>query len=103
MNKNIYFVDDINDTFTVRMRAVDGLPFTCISGSYNVFKARLFSTSYDEFLLIARNNYGAELKGRDGGYIIEFFLDKTKAEKFCRELNRRMNLALDTWNRFNKN
>lgn len=90
---NYFFVDNHQDVFYIKYRTLDGLPFTCPIGSYNVLKSRLFNETYPDYLRLARNNYGATLRGKVG-YMIEIFMDKAKAEKLCKELNRRLNKVL---------
>ena len=92
--KNVYFVYDDDNFFTVRIMSLDRLPFLCPRGSYNVLKARLFGLEYAEFLRMARDNYSATLIGQTG-YIIEKFKDRNDASKLCVELNKRINQILE--------
>lgn len=91
--KNIYFVHDDDELFTIRLMSLDHLPFLFPRGSYNVLKARLFGLEYAEFLRMARDNYSAILIGQTG-YIIEKFKDRNDASKLCVELNKRINQVL---------
>ena len=92
--KNVFFVDEDDKIFTVRIMSLDELPFLCPKGSYNVLKARLFGLEYAEFLRMARDNYSATLIGQTG-YIIEKFKDRSNASKLCIELNKRINQVLE--------
>lgn len=92
--KNFFSVDELNNIFSVKLNEIDGLSFVKPSGSYNLLKARLFDLTYPNYLRMARDNYGAQLKGRDG-YIIEFFTEKEKANILCEELNLRLNKVLE--------
>ena len=88
--KNFYIVNENDSVFFISYKTLDGLPFFKPSGSYNVLKARLFGLSYASFLRMARDVYGAQLRGREG-YSIEYFTSKEKAISFCKELNCRLN------------
>lgn len=99
--KNIFYVDGLNGTFGIYYKTLDDLPFNYPSGSYNVLKARLFNLPYDKYLNMVKRNYNAKIKGRTG-YTVEFFLKKEDAEALAKELNKRVNLALSEWEKFNK-
>lgn len=58
-------------------------------GSYNCIPAKLMMLSYANYLRFCRDNYGAELYGKNKKYPIALFNDKSKAEKLVKELNRR--------------
>lgn len=101
--RNLFIVDEHHGIFYIRYRipAFEVLPFTCPVGSYNILKARLFNDTYMNFLRIARNNYGAKLRGKVG-YMIEVFTEKEKAEKLCLELNKRATKVLNEWEKYNE-
>lgn len=90
---NYFIVDETDKRFVIRYPTLDGLPFSCPSGSYNILKARLFNISYTDYLKMARSLYGAKLKGKTG-YITEYFTTETNAKAMCKELNARLNKAL---------
>lgn len=80
----IYITEEVTKTIGVM-----------INGSYNVLGARLFGLKYPDYLRMVRDNYEADLKGKEKGYITFYFSDKVKANKLCAELNKR-------WNTFSK-
>ena len=88
--KDIFQVETINDTFLIKFKNFNGLPFNKPSGSYNILKARIFNLPYGDYLRVARDQYGATLKGQTG-YITELFFQKKDAEKLCKELNIKWN------------
>ncbi len=61
------------------------------SGSFNVLMARLFNLSYANFLRMCRDNYGADLHGRQGGYITMTFKNTKDCDRLVNELNKRWN------------
>lgn len=89
MKKQYYRVVQFDDYYAINLCDIVGLPFKEVTGSYHVFKARLMGLSYPDFLRLARDTYGAELKGREG-FIIEIFMDNKKANILCAELNKRI-------------
>ena len=62
-------------------------------GSYNVVAARLFGLSYPNFLRYARENYNAEIVGRDG-YAYLTFKNSADCDRLVKELNRRWDLVM---------
>ena len=96
--KNIFYIQENGGIYWVHYSSLDGLPFKKPCGSYNVLKARLLNLSYGDFLLLARNNYNATLKGRDGGYIVEFFQNIEDAKQFASLLNGRLNKVIEYYN-----
>lgn len=85
-----YFkVDQINKTYLVVV-IKDKLPFTCVSGSFNVLGARVLGLNYSDYLRLARDTYHATLKGQSG-WIHPFFLEEKDALIFCGILNRQLN------------
>lgn len=63
-------------------------------GSYNVLMARLFGLSYANFLRMCRDMYGADLHGKQGGYITMTFKDTKNCDRLIKELNRRWDLMI---------
>lgn len=93
MKKDYFVVEDADNIFTVRLNEIDGLSFVKPRGSYNILKSRLFNITYPDYLRMVQQNYSAQLKGRKG-YIVEFFMNKSDADKICKELNCRLNSVL---------
>ena len=62
---------------------------TTFRGSCNCIPAKIMMLSYANYLRFCRDNYGAELYGKNKKYPIALFNDKSKAEKLVKELNRR--------------
>ena len=63
--------------------------FHCTStlGSYNLLPARLLNISYANFLRLARDEYDAELVGKNTWYPIAYFPHNDKTMKLVRILN----------------
>lgn len=92
-----YFqVDEINSVYSVKF-IKHNLPFTRISGSYNLFAARVMGLNYGDYLRFIRQEYNATLKGQKG-LITAFFLDKKDAVALSKYLNARLNEILQTIN-----
>ena len=96
--KNIFYIQENGGIYWVHYSSLAGLPFKKPCGSYNVLKARLLNLSYGDFLLLARHNYNATLKGRDGGYLVEFFQHIEDAKQFASLLNSRLNKVIEYYN-----
>lgn len=92
--RDYYFVEPHSGVFWIHLKTIEGLPFFCPRGSYNVLKARILNLTYGDFLSFSLQN-GATLKGRDGGYIVEFFQKQQDAEKMCALLNKNFNKILE--------
>ena len=63
---------------------------TPIEGSYMIIFPRLYNLSYAQFLRMVRDIYGAVLvKGNNTKYIYFYFKEKSKCDKFVKEVNNR--------------
>lgn len=60
-----------------------------IDTSFNILAARLMGLDYHIFLQYIRQEFGAELHGKNGRYISYSFPSKTQANKLSKELNKR--------------
>lgn len=61
-----------------------------ISGSYNVFIARLLNLSYADYLRYSRDRLGAELIGKNTRYIIPYYENNAETRALIKLLNTRM-------------
>lgn len=62
---------------------------TNFRGSCNCIPAKLLMLSYANYLRFCRDNFGAELVGKNRKYPQALFKDKKQAEKLVKELNER--------------
>lgn len=62
---------------------------TPIPGSYGILKARLFGLNYADFMRMMRDVYGADLHGKNGGYITCTFKNASDCKKVVDILNER--------------
>lgn len=60
-----------------------------IDASFNTLAARLLCMDYPTFLKMIRQDYGAELHGKEGRYVFYSFKDKKKAVELTKILNQR--------------
>ena len=70
------------------------LPFNSTLGSYNVLAARLLKLSYPNYLRYCRDNYGAEIIGKNCMYPVAYF-EQVKAKNLCEILNRYANFVFN--------
>ena len=72
---------------------IDDSVYMCISpgvrGSFNLLFARIWGLSYPDFLRYVRDQYGATLHGKEGGYITFTFSRVADANLFQVETVRR--------------
>ena len=90
MNKYFY-VDDTPyypGKFVIRINH-EKFHLTNFKGSCNCIPAKLMMLSYANYLRFCRDQYGAELIGKNQKYPQALFSDKSKAEVLVKELNRR--------------
>lgn len=73
---------------------------TAVSGSYNILFARLYGLSYAEFLRMARDEFGATLHGKDGGYITMTFANPLDAKRLDFQLTKKW-LDITGYNNYN--
>ena len=73
--------------------------FHCVytAGSYNIIQARLFGTTYAQYLRMCRDKYGAEIIGKGSLYPYPVFKLSQGLVDLIEELNARANLVL--WER----
>ena len=63
---------------------------TGMSGSFNVFIARVAGLNYPDFLRYCRDELDAEIVGKNGYYLAAYFPNSKKVEDFVQLLNRRI-------------
>lgn len=93
--KNVFIVQENGGVYWVHFKTLNGLPFKAPHSSFNILKARLLNISYGEFLILTKEQFNATLKGRDGGYIVEFFENIEDAKRLAFVLNERLNKVID--------
>ena len=71
------------------------------SGSYNVFLARIAGLSYADFLRMCRDEFGAEIIGKDKLYPVAYFNRSKELDALIDNLNARANLII--WEREHPN
>ena len=91
--KKFFNVVEHDKTFWILLTDRDKLPFKIARGSFAVFGARVMGISYADYLRVARDTYGATLKGITG-WIVFFFTDKKDAQRMCDDLNLRLHSIL---------
>ena len=64
--------------------------FKWTDGSYNVFNARIMGLTYASYLRMARDLYGAELRGKGHKYPSAYFKNKVDGEKLAKVLDKRL-------------
>lgn len=64
-----------------------------LNSSFNILASRLMSMSYDTFLQLIRQEYGAVLHGKTG-YVSYTFPKRSDAERLIKELNKRWNCLM---------
>lgn len=65
-----------------------------ISGTLHILGARLLNTTYDNYLRICCNNFGAEIVGKKDKVPRPCFKDKSKAEKLAKIFEERLSYAI---------
>lgn len=73
--------------------------FHCVytEGSYNIIQARLFGTTYAQYLRMCRDIYGAEIIGKGDLYPVAYFKLSQGLNDLIDQLNARANFVL--WER----
>ena len=103
MEKKIIFSLDsspVNEgTYVIRINHNDFF-IKGTTGSCNVIMARLFNVSFPDFLRLCRDEFGAELVGKNTLYPVPYFKQKALAQLLCDNLNARANTVL--WERENQ-
>ena len=99
---NIYYIEphiSYKDHYKLNIK-YEAYEEMCSAGpinvSFNTLASRLMGLDYTTFLKMIRQNYSAELHGKDKTYISYSFTDKKKANELKEELNKRWNLLLTT-------
>lgn len=70
------------------------LPLYNTEGSYTIIMARLFNISFANFLRLCRDEYEAELVGKNTLYPIPYFKNFDKAKELIKELEKRADILL---------
>lgn len=70
-------------------------------GSFNVICARLLGISYANFLRLCRDEFGAEIIGKDSMYPVAYFNRSKELDALIDNLNARANLVI--WEREHPN
>lgn len=68
--------------------------FKWTDGSYNVYHARIMGLTYASYLRMARDVYGAGLRGKGHKYPTAYFNNKKDAEKLARVLDERLSYLI---------
>lgn len=68
--------------------------FKWTDGSYNVFNARIMGLTYASYLRMARDIYGAVLKGKGHKYPSAYFNSKAEGEKLAKVLDERLSYLI---------
>ena len=104
MTKKIYFVLEESPYHPGKYRLdinFDQLPEMKTTGSYFVLFARLMNLSYAQFLRFCRDEFDAEIIGKDSLYPSAYFKKTPKTSALVRLLNSRMNYVM--WEREHPN
>lgn len=67
----------------------DKLPLHGTSGSYNVLMARIMGITYANYLRLCRDEYGAEVIGKNTTYPVPYFTELVRAKELAKELDKR--------------
>lgn len=62
-------------------------------GSYNILAARLFNTTYANYLRMCRDEFGANIQGKNHLYPVAYFEKNEKVKKLVACLNKRAEKA----------
>lgn len=93
MNK--FYVDDSpiqNGKFLIRCEC-DRITYTI--GSFNVLGARLLGLSWSDYLRLCRDEFGAEIVGKNNYYPVAYFSSKEAAEPLVKLLNERLSKVIN--------
>lgn len=68
--------------------------FKWTDGSYNVYHARIMGLTYASYLRMARDVYGAGLRGKGHKYPTAYFNSRAEAEKLAKVLDERLSYLI---------
>lgn len=68
----------------------DKLPLHGTSGSYNVLMARIMGVSFADYLRLCRDEYGAEVTGKNSMYPVPYFTKDSGVKELIKELDKRV-------------
>lgn len=68
--------------------------FKWTDGSYNVYHARIMGLTYASYLRMARDVYGAGLRGKGHKYPTVYFNSRAEAEKLAKVLDERLSYLI---------
>lgn len=74
------------DMFIIKMEAVPSKGQ--MKGAPSVLQARLLGVSYPTYLKILRDNFGAELVGKNHYYVVPYFTFEKDAAYMVKKLNK---------------
>lgn len=72
----------------------DKLPLHGTSGSYNVLMARVMGVTYANYLRLCRDEYGAEVIGKNATYPVPYFTEVSRVKELAKELDKRVERLL---------
>ena len=73
----------------------DKLPLYSTTGSYNVIMARIMGITYANYLRLCRDEYGAEIVGKNSIYPVAYFTEEKRAKELVKELDKRADKILN--------
>lgn len=68
--------------------------FKWTDSSYSVYQARIMGLTYASYLRMARDKFGAELRGKGHKYVSFHFQERKEAERLARILDKRLNYLI---------
>ena len=72
----------------------DKLPLYSTTGSYNIVMARVLGVTYANYLRLCRDEYGAELVGKNTLYPVAYFNELARVKELVKELDKRVERLL---------
>lgn len=66
------------------------LPLKRTEGSYNVLPARVMGITYANYLRLCRDEYGAEIIGKNSSYPVAYFNEISRVKELVKELDKRV-------------
>ena len=73
----------------------DKLPLYYTTGSYNVIMARIMGITYANYLRLCRDEYGAEIVGKNSMYPVAYFTEEKRVKELVKELDKRVGRILN--------
>ena len=68
----------------------DKLPLYNTRGSYAILPARVMGITYANYLRLCRDEYGAEIIGKNSFYPIAYFKEINRVKELVKELDKRI-------------